>query len=265
MRDPDPLPNQHCAQGRRLSARRWFFGLFTFLLLLILGWLGWEQYQLIQRQAAAPVVSVAEDGTVRINGRVIVMPPDGLPPKVLEEMEGGPPVEEAQWGQVKADTLKAFMAEPHWSRSWHYPRTGITVTIKREVTPGTVLYQTTLQAGRLYEEVHDYMLEFRGQHLWVGPPGPLSTPVQHQMQAIERPGERDGLGCCAWQMMAGETIVHMTFLPSDTGLWLLRDLLKDLLTTLRPAGFLVMWPMVSGGSAADKAAAVSTGDINRVW
>jgi len=213
-----------------VSPRRWFFGLFTLLLLLILGWLGWAQWQFTQRQAAAPVVSVAEDGTVRVNGREIVMPHDGLPPKVLEEMEGGPPVE----------TPQRF---PEEIRLWRYPRLGLTLVVENVARAGDPVYIGHMKMG------HDRWsfpatLEFRGQRWWLGPPGLLGPQRQRHLAPDLRAA--DGTKATTWQPQDGNPKVSLDFhqhLP-------LERLGSDLFSSFELRGAIVELPTASGTTPA---------------
>jgi len=187
MTETDIAPNELCHQKRRVSSRRWLLALFTLLLLLILGWLGWEQWRFVQRQAAAPVVSVADDGRVYINGAELVIGPDGLPPKVLEEIGGGPPVEIEHFLTLPESQRAALTSMGYLWRCWQYPRLGLTLQITRGLTPdGACGYQARMSFGT--EQPATVVLF--GQYWWLGPPGPFTRrPVHGDLAAFARPGE----------------------------------------------------------------------------
>jgi len=227
-----------------VPARRFFFGLFTLLLLLILGWLGWAQWQLIQRQAAAPVVSVAEDGTVRIHGHVLDITADGLPGPGFGALEGGPP--------VRVSPLPDAY-DGGGNRMWSCPRAGVMLlTAPDEQTEKEGDYQAVMLLGAGIE-AQPATLEFRGQRWWLGPPGPLGAPGQRQMRAIVRSGdEADGFHI--WQLKAGDAVqVILAFAEPDLWPWLDRLLpshyhLENAAVRLKTAG--AAGPAQTGEAAA---------------
>ena len=202
MTGTDTPPNQQCSTMRRVSARRWLLRFFALLLLLILGWLGWQQYRVVQREAAAPVISIEEDGSVRVNGQLLVMGPDGMPPRVLEAAEGAPPVEETHASYFEGEGWVRADERP---RHWRYPRSGVLLEIVRRVRAGTVYY-----AGMLYlVEEPACTLAVRGQRWWLGKPGPLdelqSVDFRRMNMVPEQSGSLShGIGTI-WTLKAGES------------------------------------------------------------
>ena len=164
------MANQLCSHKKPSSARRWLFRFFALLLLIILGWLGLEQYRL----RIAPVINIAEDGSVRINGHLIEITSEGLPPKVLEEMEGGPPAEDPR-GQT--------------SRKWRYPRTGVTPSIVRRVDGQMATYTGVLELGTTEHWDFPCWLEVRGQRWWLGPPGLQRSPPKSEVARCLHPDD----------------------------------------------------------------------------
>jgi len=210
-----------------VSRRRWFFTLFALIFLLILGWFGWEQWQLMKRQAAAPVVSVAEDGTVRINGRVLVIGPGGLPPVVLRD-EDGPRSEAERISGVygsksppKAWRLGVAEVLPH---AWMYPRLGMSFLVASRLKGGVWRYRGLLTAGQ-WAPLPDCTLEFRGRRWWLGKPGPLGALGLESFQRCLKPGDHVDARTMQWTLEEGGAQVLLVFRPQPLIPWLKSPLL----------------------------------------
>ena len=184
----DDVPNQKSGIRRRGVAVAGFA-------LLVLAWAGWEQAQLMRRQAAAPVVTVAADGTVRVNGWVLVPRADGLPPDLLTELEGAPPVElldpetlPGRWPEYRQGI--AYF-QPNWrliyvgggrTRRWLCPRTGLRFESFRNGR--CMLY---LGGGLLFDPRDSPgTVEVRGQRWWLGRPVPWGGVERRHVLAVER-------------------------------------------------------------------------------
>ena len=202
--------NQRCDQTSRRPERRWLRGFFALLLLLILGWFGWEKYRLRLLQTAAPVISIAADGTVSINGRKIIIGADGLPPEALALVEGGPPVEVQVPGQMVVTAgVKISHLDASWTREWHYPRTGLRVTITRQWMGRRVQYAGMLQVRRDIP----CTLEMRGQRWWLGRPGPLGPlkPGDFGFTFKDLNFDERATSFLSEYLQAGDTRVVVTF------------------------------------------------------
>ena len=211
MTDADTPANQQCSKVGRVSARRRLFGFFALMVLLILGWFGWEQWQLVRLQAAAPVVSVADDGRVYINGVEIVIGTDGLPPKALEEVLGGPPEELPPQRETEM-AQPGNPVEVRIRRSWRYPQPGPTLHITHEHGLGTL--EPVLQ----FDSGHPGTVDFRGRRTWLGPEAPFSRGVaKADLNAMIREGDLAadtsvmgaGKHRFAWVFKSGPTVVEL--------------------------------------------------------
>ena len=220
MTGTDTPPNQLCTRKRRLSIRRWVAGVIGLVLLGMAGWIVIGQRQFAARQAAAPVVRIAEDGTVSLYGRELIIGADGLPPKWLEELEGGPPVD-------KTDTAhwSAWVAKGPVQRMWRYPRSGLLLSVLRRVQngAGTVQYQGFLGFGA----PHGCTLEFRGQRWWLGPAGPLGGLRPEHVKAVAKAGEWDPASPERFSLAAGASRVQVYFVWFRPLHWLGSDWFKS--------------------------------------
>lgn len=211
MTETDTTPNELCTQRRRVSPRRWLLSFFALMVLLIVGWFGREQWQFVQSQAAAPVVSVADDGRVYINGVEIVIGPDGLPPKALEEVLGGPPEELPPQRETEM-AQPGNPVEVRIRRSWRFPQAGPTFYITHEHGRGTL--EPVLQ----FDSGHPGTVEFRGRRTWLGPSAPFARGVaKADLSAMIREGDLAadtsvmgaGKHRFAWVFKSGPTVVEL--------------------------------------------------------
>lgn len=251
-------PNQLCIpiRNRRLPAFRWLAALIALMITgSTLVCFGWEQWQLFRSQSAAPVFSIAPNGRVFVNGHEIVIGPDGLPPKVLEEVGGGPPkdvlvLDEQEW--------EKRLEAPRWARAWSYPRRGFFLYITRRVEGGAVEYQGRLTLG---PATLPCTVELRGQRLWLGEPGPRGDATRGQFLGIATKGDYVNAKHDGWILRSEGAQVWPAYKRAYPLSWLKFEFLARFSLT----GALLNLPPVPGGMQAEKMAAFKAGDPGRGW
>ncbi|GEP46106.1 hypothetical protein [Brevifollis gellanilyticus] len=180
------------------------------VLLLLPVWLVGEQALLARSKATAPVVSISEDGKVRIRGIVLRLGTDGLPPAALAELEGAPPVELPAKHEKSEPGCTDVCIRTLVTRTWHYPRLGLTLQIRR--TPyidgsGQAYYHSWLKFG----ENHPGTLELRGHRLWLGQ-STLFDPGLRSSDLLPLRRKEDGMPMDdGWFFCVGGTYVSAVY------------------------------------------------------
>ena len=220
---PPDLPNQQPNRGRGLRRVPAWLRVLGLAVLLVAALLAWEAWQVAREQAAAPVLSVAGDGTVSLNGQPLVIGADGTAPAMLAAIEGGPPVAAMAAKRVHLMFyLRPLLADAQgdWSaRAWRYPRTGMLLTICGVESAGVVLYAGVLELGQ-WGAPPACTLRLRGHDIWLGR-GALRQPAgPGDFEVIAKPGEWATSGAGSLWLQEGEAMVVPFFGREDLLPWL---------------------------------------------
>lgn len=220
---PPDAPNQPQDKTSRLRRVPAWLRVLGLAVLLVAGWIAWDAWQIARERAAAPVLSVAADGTVSINGQPLVIGADGTAPAMLAAIEGGPPVaalpammESLQW--FAPSSLAG--AQGDWSaRAWRYPRTGVMLTICGVERKGVVRYFSVLDLGQ-WGAPPACTLRLRGHDIWLGRGALRQPPGPGDFEHIAKSGEWATSGAGYLWLQEGEAKVVPFFEREDLFPWL---------------------------------------------
>jgi hypothetical protein len=155
---------------QNVAARgKWLLAGFVVLLLGFCSIMSFSKHrQMSDRMAMLPLVSVAEDGAVTVNGHKLVITSEGQLPEALELVEGGP-AQELKLAKFRADT---YEKDGITATDWIFPRTGIGIEVLKKKIDGSFKAMCLLKldlkevGNRLGIGFHG-TFEFRGQKWWL--------------------------------------------------------------------------------------------------